>query len=315
MHMRSMASLQQRSPAWHAARKGKLTASNVGAALGLCPWTSRQEAYNRAMGLDRFLGKVWTEHVESPSKLMRPLLYAGNEATRWGTKNEANGILAYSAHTGNLVKATGLHTHPISSWLAGSPDGLIGTEGLLEVKCPFWKKKDGSRLHKVIPDHYYLQMNLCLECTDREWCDFISWAPEGYKIYRVWRDVDLHERLLPYYIQFFAAMQRQSIGPPPLSEEDKTTIRACVDESMSRKIEYAFWANAAYDMPIPSPEHESSCTLKRKISDLEDNDERSEHDTARDRSRVSTIQCAGVDVQPEHEVGQAPATVERQASM
>lgn len=52
------ASLQQRTPAWHAARKGKLTASNIGAAVGLCPWTSRQTAFNRAMGLERFMGKA-----------------------------------------------------------------------------------------------------------------------------------------------------------------------------------------------------------------------------------------------------------------
>ena len=136
------ASIQQRTPAWHAARRGKLTASNVGAAIGLCPWTTRVVAFNRAMGVDHFVG---------------------NDATRWGTHNEANGILAYSAHTGNMVQNTGLHVHPHTPWLAGSPDGLIGTEGLIEVKCPYWRKKDGTKVHKVVPAHYYLQINLCME--------------------------------------------------------------------------------------------------------------------------------------------------------
>ena len=77
--------LQQGTPEWHAARKGKLTASNVGAALGLCLWTSRKVAFNRAMGTDTF---------------------EGNDATRWGSNNEPNAILAYSAHTGNLVEKT-----------------------------------------------------------------------------------------------------------------------------------------------------------------------------------------------------------------
>ena len=121
----------------------------------------------------------------------------------------------YSAHTGNVVDNTGLHVHPYISWLAGSPDGLIGTTGLLEVKCPYWRKRDGTRIHSEIPAHFYLQMNLCLECTGREWCDFISWAPEGYKIYRITRDTELHEILLPYYLKFFAAMQRQASNPPP----------------------------------------------------------------------------------------------------
>ncbi len=228
------ASLQQRTPAWHAARRGKLTASNVGAALGLCPWTSRKTAFNRAMGLDRFVG---------------------NDATRWGVENEQNGILAYMSHTGNLVEATGLHVHPTASWLAGSPDGLIGTEGLLEVKCPYWRKRDtGSRLHSSVPSHYYLQMNLCLEITKRAWCDFISWAPEGYVIFRVHRDNDLHEQLLPHYLKFFAAMQRMANAPPVLSDDDNTFIKTVVADSMERSIDMKFWANVDPSAVPPSPE-------------------------------------------------------------
>lgn len=227
--------LQQRTPAWHAARRGKLTASNIGAALGLCPWTSRQQAYNRAMGLERF---------------------QGNDATRWGTNNEPNGILAYSAHTGNLVANTGLHVHPNASWLAGSPDGKIGTEGLLEVKCPYWRKKDGSRVHKTVPSHYYMQINLCMECANREWCDFISWTPEGYAVYRITRDNNLHEALLPHYLNFYAAMQRMSKAPPILSAEDKTFIEESVRASMDQNINYEFWSRVDTGVPPPSPEEE-----------------------------------------------------------
>ena len=180
-----------------------MTASNLGAVLGLCPWTTRLQAYQRAMGLDSFIG---------------------NDATNWGTNNESNGILAYSAHTGNVVDDTGLHVHPHLPWLAGSPDGLIGTTGLLEVKCPFWRKKDGSRMHKQVPPHYYMQINLCLEVSQREWCDFITWSPEGYKIYRITRDNDLHETLMPHYLRFFAAIQCKAKQPPPLSREDKAEI-------------------------------------------------------------------------------------------
>ena len=89
------ATLQQGSPEWHAARKGKLTASNVGAALGLCSWTSRKVAYERAIGTDTF---------------------EGNEATRWGTDNEPNALAAYSAHTGTTSSSrpacTYTRTHP-----------------------------------------------------------------------------------------------------------------------------------------------------------------------------------------------------------
>jgi len=207
--------LLQRTADWHAARKGKLTASNVGAALGLCPWTTRRQAFARATGNDKF---------------------NGNDATRWGTKNEANGVLAYSAHTGNLVRPTGLHVHNDYPWLAGSPDGLIGEEGLLEVKCPYWRKRDGSRLHKSIPMHYYLQVLLCLECANREWCDFISWAPENYTIFRITRDSDLHEALMPHYTEFYACIARGTEEPSELPSETLEQIRKGVQESMDAHV-------------------------------------------------------------------------------
>lgn len=226
------ADLQQRTPAWHAARRGKLTASNVGSALGLCPWTPRLQAFNRAMGLDRFQGKQFNDALgrtritktDALYDFYRSLGIAGNDATKWGTSHEPDGILAYSAHTGNLVDATGLHVHPETEWLAGSPDGLVGNEGLIEVKCPYWRKKDGSRIHKEIPMHYYMQMNLCMEVCGRSWCDYISWSPEAYVIYRVTRDKELHETLMPHYLKFFAAMQRNATGPPPQSEREAAEI-------------------------------------------------------------------------------------------
>ena len=228
----STAALQQRTPQWHAARKGKLTASNVGSVLGLCPWTSRVQAYNRAMGAEQFVG---------------------NDATRWGTANESNGILAYSAHTGNVVENTGLHVHPHTTWLAGSPDGLIGSEGLLEVKCPYNRKAGGTRVHKSIPAHYYMQMNLCLECTERAWCDFISWSTDGYKIYRITRDKELHEALTPYYLSFFAAMQREASAPPPLPKKDREEITRLVAESMTAHINYEFWDRVDLQQSPPRP--------------------------------------------------------------
>ena len=198
--------LQQGSPEWLEARKGKLTASNVGAALGLCSWTSRKVAYARAMGTDTF---------------------EGNEATRWGTANEPNALLAYNAHTGNLVEPTGLHVHESTPWLAGSPDGLVGTEGIVEAKCPYWNKTP----HQSIPLYYYLQINLCLECTNREWCDFISWTPGAYKVIRVTRDRDLHDVLRStHYAQFYRAMC-DGEGPPKFAKGEKEMIREMVEES------------------------------------------------------------------------------------
>ena len=144
---------QQRTDAWYKARRGKLTASNFGTALGLCPWTTRQ--------------KLWNRMIDPSSDTFK-----GNIATNWGTDNEPNGILEYSCTTRNQVLATGFHVHKALGWLGGSPDGLVGDDGMIEIKCPFTRK-----VQKEVPLHYYAQINGLLEITGRKWCDFVSWTP------------------------------------------------------------------------------------------------------------------------------------------
>ena len=227
-----MANLQQRSPAWHVARRGKMTASNLGATLGLVSYTSRKVAYSRAMGTDKF---------------------EGNDATQWGNDNEINGIMAYQSKTGNLVMPSGLHVHTDYKWLAGSPDGFVGDRGMIEVKRPFYFKRDGSgRIHKTVPAHYYCQMNALMEICDRDWCDYVCWSPEGMAIYRVKRDPMCFEILLHFYAQFYAAMQAQSDAPPAQSREVKGHIESTLAEAIERSVDYGFYAHVDPLEAVPS---------------------------------------------------------------
>ena len=195
--------LEQRTEAWHAARRGKLTASNLGALLGQVSYTSRAEAFRRALGTDDF---------------------QGNEATEWGTVNEPNGIAYYEQVTGNKVIETGLHTHPNFNWIAGSPDGLVGTEGMVEIKCPYYKRTP----HAEIPGHYYMQINALLECTGRDWCDYVCWTPQATSIYRVYRDTALFNELWYYYSDIYMAIRGEWQSPPPLGPGQKKEIAELV---------------------------------------------------------------------------------------
>lgn len=227
-----MAHLQQRTPAWHLARQGKLTASTLGAALGQVSYISRVSAFRRAVGTEKF---------------------EGNIACEWGTKNEANGITDYQTLTGNNVVATGLHVSPDHPWLAGSPDGFVGERGMIEVKCPFYFRKDGSgRLHKEVPPHYYMQMNALMEICSRDWCDYVCWAPEGMVVYRVKRDPVLFDFLLSFYSQFHSAVEARMDKPPPLSTGQKFIIQGRIGSSMEDKIDYEFWSRVDPSFPPPS---------------------------------------------------------------
>jgi len=166
--------MEQRSEEWFEARRGRVTASLVGGLLGLAPYMKPQEAF-RALG--RSVHGLSSE-------------FEGNIATEYGTANEPLACAAYEMETGNTVEHVGFV--PLDVWAGASPDGLIGEDGLLEIKCPFGKRKDESPEFASAADqpHYFAQMQFQMLCTGRTWCDFYQWSPHGSRLERVEFDGD-----------------------------------------------------------------------------------------------------------------------------
>ena len=84
-----------------------------------------------------------------------------------------------------------------------------------------------------------------------------KFTPEEYKVYRVTRDENLHETLLPHYLKFFAAMSREATTPPPLSPLDEKAIKKAVEDSMNAHIDYTFWSCADTGDEVPEPDLKS----------------------------------------------------------
>jgi putative phage-type endonuclease len=148
---------EQNTTAWHEARKGRVTASRVGAILGHNPYQSPEDTMR--------------EMVREFHKCPRE--FEGNIATEWGNKHEEEAITDYMIETGNISKDHGFI--PYADWAGCSPDGLIGENGGLEVKCPF-----GKKLFKAADREYYLdQVLFSLFITDRDWWDFSVWDSKG----------------------------------------------------------------------------------------------------------------------------------------
>lgn len=173
--------MEQRSPEWFAARKGRLTGSMVGAALGLAPYQSEDDCF-RAL-------------VRSMHGM--PDEFEGNIATEYGNNNEDNARRAYEMETGNTVEPAPFVSH--AEWFGASPDGFIGDDGLLEIKCPFGKRKDEKPVFDSLEDqpHYYAQVQVQLFVTGRDWCDFFQWAANGYALERVKYDAAWLNENLP----------------------------------------------------------------------------------------------------------------------
>lgn len=161
-----MTNNQQRTAEWYAARKGRLTASMTGAALGLAPYQSEDDCLR---SLVRSMHGMPDE-------------FEGNIATDYGTNMEPQARSAYELLTGNTVKDAPFIPH--EDWCGASPDGYVGDNGLVEIKCPFGLRKDLEPTFKPIEDqpHYYAQVQVQMYVAGRTWCDFYQWSPHGDRL-------------------------------------------------------------------------------------------------------------------------------------
>lgn len=191
--------MEQRSKEWFEARKGRINDSSVGAILGINPWSSRDDVMRRMV----------REYWDQPSE------FRGNIAIEYGTRNEPNALEDYMLETGNNVKEVGFILY--SDWIAVNPDGLIGDDGLVKIKCPYGMRdnKDDNAFKSISDQpHYYAQIQIQLMCTGRLWCDFYQWSPYASKIERVNIDIPWLEenvdKLLAFYGDYLVEKESEN---------------------------------------------------------------------------------------------------------
>lgn len=183
------ATVEQRTDEWRQVRCGKITASRMNAVMNTLK--------NGDSGAERrkYIGELVCERLTG-----EPTPHFQNAAMQHGTELEPLARQAYELETGNLVEEVGFIEHPTIPNAGASPDGLIGDDGLIEIKCPeTWTHLETLKSEEIKED-YLLQMQWQLECTKRKWCDFVSYddrLPEKLRIFikRVKRDDKLIERI------------------------------------------------------------------------------------------------------------------------
>lgn len=201
---------EQNSQEWYEARKGRITASVVAAALGVCPFRSRKQAIKdlvaEAHGHSRNLDNV-------PS-------------IRWGRDNEATaaGLYAMAINPDQVISKCGMWVVDLPGLsLGASPDRKVSGNGLLEIKCPYSKREathesDFDSIHDL--PHYWNQIQLQLFCSGREWCDFLQWAPEAYRCERVLADAKWFDLVKDKLLEFVIEVNGAEYDAPEI--EDRT---------------------------------------------------------------------------------------------
>lgn len=174
--------IEQRSEDWFAARLGKVTASKVKDVMakgrGGAPSATRQN-YMMQLLCERLTGK--REEGFTSAAMQR------------GTELEPLARAAYEIRTGNIVDETGCFSHSKIDGFMASPDGLVGSVGLIECKCPNTATHVATIQSGKHDPQYEWQMLAQMACADRDWVDFVSFddrLPEElqYACFRFHRD-------------------------------------------------------------------------------------------------------------------------------
>lgn len=158
-------SAEQGSLEWLMERCGKVTASRMADVMATI---KTGEAASRA-----------NYRAELVAQRLTGQLKAGftNAAMQWGTDTEPFARAAYEIKYGTIVEEVGFIPHPTIMMSGASPDGLVGTGGMIEIKCPNTATHIAFLLDGKIPMKYQLQMAWQMACCGRQWVDYASFDP------------------------------------------------------------------------------------------------------------------------------------------
>lgn len=178
---------EQGSDEWRQYKCGRISGSRLGdlMARGKSGPSATRKNYLAELVVERMTGTP-TEHYTS-------------REMQWGTDHEPEARALYEFERDTTVRQVGFIDHPSLADAGVSPDGLVGEDGAIEIKCPNTAKHIETLTARKIDRGYMLQMQWVMECDDRSWCDFVSYDPRmptalQLCIIRVDRDNDtIHE--------------------------------------------------------------------------------------------------------------------------
>lgn len=189
---------EQRTYEWYKQRLGKVTASQVYRVM-----SKARSGYNS------YFYELLAEKI-APEEFTGRELKGTLQAILWGVQYEAEAREKYAETTGFTVTTCGFIDHPSINGAGASPDGLVEDEGLVEIKCP--NTETHLRICHVgnIEKNYMYQMQFQMACTNRLWCDFVSYDPRlkgkdpdwSMRIIRVHRNEDMIQDIEQKVCQF-----------------------------------------------------------------------------------------------------------------
>lgn len=185
--------LEQQTPEWIQMRIGIVTGSRVPDVMAKLKRGTGEAAarrnYRNELVIENLTGRACEHYV--------------TQAMEWGIQQEKFARNAYEVATNAIVEPVGFALHPKIGKFGASPDSLVGDDGVLEIKCPTSETHLEWMLSGVVPVDYEPQMLAEMACTERKWCDFVSYDP------RMPDKLQLYIRRLHWDDEKIAAMEQE----------------------------------------------------------------------------------------------------------
>ena len=185
--------IEQRSDAWFSARLGKVTASRVADVIAKTKsgYSASRDNYMAQLICERLTGQQGESFT--------------NAAMTWGTETEPLARSAFEAYADVMVEEVGFVPHPSIEMSGASPDGLVGAEGMLEIKCPNTATHIDTLLSQTVPGKYITQMQWQMRCCERQWCEFVSFDP------RLPQDLQLFVKRVKFDPEYVAMLEKEVV--------------------------------------------------------------------------------------------------------
>jgi putative phage-type endonuclease len=194
--------IEQGSPEWKAMRLGRATASRVSDIIARTKtgWGASRANYAAELIAERLTGVPADSYV--------------NGSMQWGIDKEADARAAYEFMVDAEVVPASFVPHPTIADAGASPDGYVGDDGLVEIKCPNTATHLETLRSQAVPGKYATQMQFQMACTGRQWCDFVSFdprLPEPMQLFvkRIARDAVVIADLEQEVVAFLQDIDRQ----------------------------------------------------------------------------------------------------------
>jgi hypothetical protein len=185
---------------WKEARCGLVTASRCADVLNMVKKGegADRKKYRMELAIELLTGQPFQP----------PISRAAAVQIQWGHEQEQFARAAYEMKRNTLVETCGFFVHPAVERFGASPDGLVGSVGLTQIKCPTTAVHLAWMMGGVVPLEHAPQMLAELACTGREWNDFVSFDPR-----------------LPEHLQLFVRRLERSNHVAHIAQLEQEVIR------------------------------------------------------------------------------------------